>query len=183
MSGEFEFKSTILRPVSLVGMMGSGKSLIGRRIAGALNLPFIDSDAEVEKAAGISISEIFELAGEKKFRDIERRVVTNAVGDGPIILSTGGGSICNCETAQLLCSETTIIWLRAEPETLMTRIGSTNSRPMLHGDDPLDLLRRLNTKRAPDYAKAHITVNTDGLSAVGAANAVMRALDTHLAVT
>ena len=171
------------RPIALVGMMGSGKSLVGRRLANQLGLPFIDSDTEVETAAGISIAEIFELAGETKFRSMERHAIRSAADAGPSILSTGGGSICNPETADLLCERTFVVWLDAQPETLLSRIGSTGSRPLLHTDDPLQTLRELAERRQADYGRAHITVKTDHLSAAAAVNAVLDALDSHLAET
>ncbi|MEC8262505.1 MAG: shikimate kinase [Pseudomonadota bacterium] len=171
------------RPIALVGMMGSGKSLVGRRLANQLGLPFIDSDTEVETAAGISIAEIFELAGETKFRSMERHAIRSAADAGPSILSTGGGSICNPETADLLCERTFVVWLDAQPETLLSRIGSTGSRPLLHTDDPLQTLRELAERRQADYGRAHITVKTDRLSAAAAVNAVLDALDSHLAET
>lgn len=174
---------TIDRPVALVGMMGSGKSLVGRRLAQRLDLPFIDSDTEVEKAAGITITEIFELAGEDRFRTLERNAISAAADAGPSVLSTGGGSICTPETAKLLCDRTIVVWLQAKPETLLSRIGSISTRPLLHTDDPLATLRDLANRRAADYGKAHITVTTDQLSAAAAVSAVLRALDSHLAVT
>lgn len=176
-------KQALDRPVALVGMMGSGKSLIGRRLASQLDLPFIDSDSEVERAAGISISEIFDLAGEAKFRAMERDAIRTAADAGPSILSTGGGSICTPQTADLLCERTHVIWLEAEPETLLSRIGSVGSRPLLHTDDPLQTLRELAGKRHADYGRAHITVKTDRLSAAAAVNAVLAALDSHLMET
>ena len=176
-------KQAIDRPVALVGMMGSGKSLIGRRLAGQLALPFIDSDTEVETAAGISISEIFELAGETKFRSMERDAILAAANAGPSILSTGGGSICAPETAELLRERTHVVWLDAEPETLLSRIGSVGSRPLLHTDNPLQTLRELAETRREDYARAHITVKTDRLSAAAAVTAVLDALDSHLMET
>ena len=171
------------RPIALVGMMGSGKSLVGRRLANQLGLPFIDSDSEVETAAGISIAEIFELAGETKFRSMERHAIRSAADAGPSILSTGGGSICNPETADLLCERTFVVWLDAQPETLLSRVGSTASRPLLHTDDPLQTLRDLAERRRAAYGRAHITVKTDRLSAAAAVNAVLDALDSHLAET
>lgn len=171
------------RPIALVGMMGSGKSLVGRRLAQQLDLPFIDSDAEIEKTAGVTIAEIFELAGEDRFRTLERHAISAAADAGPAVLSTGGGSICNPQTARLLCDRTIVIWLQARPETLMSRIGSISSRPLLHTDDPLATLRDLAERRAPDYGKAHITVATDQLSAATAVSSVLRALDSHVAVT
>ena len=171
------------RPIALVGMMGSGKSLVGRRLAKLLDLPFIDSDTEVETAAGISITEIFEIAGEDRFRALERKAISAAADAGPSVLSTGGGSICTPETAELLCSRTIVVWLQARPETLLSRIGSISSRPLLHTDDPLATLRDLADRRAADYGKAHITVTTDRLSAAAAVSAVLRALDSHLSVS
>jgi len=176
-------KQALDRPVALVGMMGSGKSLIGRRLASQLDLPFIDSDSEVERAAGISIADIFDLAGEAKFRAMERDAIRTAADAGPSILSTGGGSICTPQTADLLCERTHVIWLEAEPETLLSRIGSVGSRPLLHTDDPLQTLRELAGKRHADYGRAHITVKTDRLSAAAAVNAVLAALDSHLMET
>ena len=176
-------KQAIDRPVALVGMMGSGKSLVGRRLANQLELPFIDSDTEVENAASISISEIFELAGENKFRAMERDAIRAAADSGPSILSTGGGSICTPETAELLCERTHVVWLDAQPETLLARIGSVGSRPLLHTDDPLQTLRELAAKRYADYSRAHITVKTDRLSAAAVVNAVLDALDSHLTET
>ncbi|MAK18558.1 MAG: shikimate kinase [SAR116 cluster bacterium] len=170
------------RPIALVGMMGSGKSLVGRRLAQRLDLPFIDSDTEIEATAGITITEIFELAGEDRFRALERNTISAAADTGPSVLSTGGGSICTPETAQLLCDRTIVVWLQAKPETLLSRIGSISSRPLLHTDDPLATLRDLAERRAPDYGKAHITVTTDQLSAAAAVAEVLRALDSHLAV-
>jgi len=171
------------RPIALVGMMGSGKSLVGRRLANQLGLPFIDSDTEVETAAGISIAEIFELAGETKFRSMELHAIQSAADAGPSILSTGGGSICTPETADLLCERTLVVWLDAQPETLLSRIGSTGSRPLLNTNDPLQTLRELAERRQADYGRAHITVKTDRLSAAAAVNAVLDALDSHLAET
>jgi len=171
------------KPIALVGMMGSGTSLVGRRLARALDLPFVDSDSRVEAAAGISIAEIFEIAGETKFREMEQAAIETALTSGPMILSTGGGAICAEATARLLCENSIVIWLRAAPETLMSRIGSVGSRPLLHGEDPLQTLHALAESRAGDYGRAHITVKTDELSAHAATQAVLRALDRHLAVT
>mgnify|MGYP000689143586 FL=1 len=170
------------RPIALVGMMGSGKSLVGRRLAQRLDLPFIDSDTEIEATAGITITEIFELAGEDRFRALERNTISAAADTGPSVLSTGGGSICTPETAQLLCDRTIVVWLQAKPETLLSRIGSISSRPLLHTDDPLATLRDLAERRAPDYGKAHITVTTDQPSAAAAVAEVLRALARPLAV-
>ena len=176
-------KELLDRPIALVGMMGSGKSLVGRRLARALDLPFVDSDSRIETTAGISVAEIFEIAGEAKFREMEQTAIAEAFTAGPMILSTGGGAICTATTARLLCENSIVVWLRAEPETLISRIGSVGSRPLLHGEDPLQTLRALAESRAKDYGRAHITVTTDDLSAHAATTEVLRALDSHLAVT
>jgi len=178
-----QLKTRLDRPIALVGMMGSGKSLVGRRLARLLDLAFVDSDSRVEEAAGISIAEIFEIAGETKFREMEETAIAEVLSAGPMVLSTGGGAICAPGTARLLGARSIVIWLHAEPETLIARIGSVGSRPLLHGEDPLTTLTQLAASRASDYGKAHITVTTDGLSAAAATNAVLRALDRHLAVT
>ena len=176
-------KTLLDKPISLVGMMGSGKSLVGRRLARALDLPFVDSDSRVETAAGISVAEIFEIAGEAKFREMEQAAIEAAFTDGPMVLSTGGGAICTEATAELLCGNSIVVWLDAAPKTLISRIGSVGSRPLLHGEAPLETLRALARSRAGDYGRAHITVKTDDLSAHAATSAVLRALDRHLAVT
>ena len=176
-------KQVLDRPVTLVGMMGSGKTIIGKKLAQELDLPFIDSDARIVETAGISIAEIFDIAGEAKFRAMERDAIRTGVDEGPAILSTGGGAICALDTAKLLCKRTIVIWLSAAPETLLGRIGSTGSRPLLHCDDPLRMLGRLAAERENDYGKAHITIKTDGLSAWSTTVTVLSALDTHLAVT
>jgi shikimate kinase len=176
-------KSRLDRPITMIGLMGSGKSLIGRQLSAALDLTFIDSDQVVEQTAGISISEIFELAGEAKFREMERRAIRDAVDAGTVVLSVGGGAVCNAKTATLLNSRSIIVWLKANPETLMARIGSTASRPLLQGGDPLAILQQLAEERQDDYAIADLTVVTDGMSGNAASDAVLRALDSHLAVT
>ena len=176
-------KSRLDRPITMIGLMGSGKSLVGRQLSAALDLTFIDSDQVVEQTAGITINEIFELAGEAKFREMERRAIRDAVDAGTVVLSVGGGAVCNTETAALLNSRSIIVWLKANPETLMARIGSTASRPLLQGGDPLAILQQLAEERQDDYAIADLTVVTDGMSGNAASDAVLRALDSHLAVT
>ena len=176
-------KSRLDRPITMIGLMGSGKSLVGRQLSVALDLTFIDSDQVVEQTAGITISEIFELAGEAKFREMERRAIRDAVDAGTVVLSVGGGAVCNAKTAALLNSRSIIVWLKANPETLMARIGSTASRPLLQGGDPLAILQQLAEERQDDYAIADLTVVTDGMSGNAASDAVLRALDSHLAVT
>ena len=168
------------RPVVLVGLMGSGKSAVGRRAAKQLGIEFKDSDQLIVKAAGISIVEIFELAGEVKFREMERKTLSNLVLASPQIIATGGGAFCQDATADLLLQHTLTIWLKASPATLLSRIGNTKTRPLLHNSDPLATLTRLDEQRAPYYKKAHIHLDTDGLSTYKAMMTLLHALDTHL---
>ena len=168
------------RPVVLVGLMGSGKSAVGRRAAKQLGIGFKDSDQLIVKAAGISIAEIFELAGEVKFREMERKTLGNLALASPQIIATGGGAFCQKDTADLLLQHTLTIWLKASPTTLLVRIGNTKTRPLLHNGDPLSTLTRLDEQRARFYKKAHIHLNTDGLSTHKAMMALFRAVDTHL---
>ena len=144
----------------LVGLMGSGKSALGKRLSVALSLPFIDSDALVEEEAGITIAEIFELAGETRFREMERRVIKSALEGGACILSTGGGAFCNKETRTAIKANAVSIWIDSSPETLLSRIGNPASRPLLTAGDPLKILTNLRKRRAPDYAEADLYLRT-----------------------
>ena len=168
------------RPVVLVGLMGSGKSAVGRRAAKQLGIGFKDSDQLIVKAAGISIAEIFELAGEVKFREMEQKTLGNLALASPQVIATGGGAFCQDTTANLLLQHTLTIWLKASPATLLSRIGNTKTRPLLHNGDPLTMLTRLDKQRALFYKKAHIHLDTDGLSTYEAMMALLHALDTHL---
>ena len=168
------------RPVVLVGLMGSGKSAVGRRAAKQLGIGFEDSDQLIVKAAGISIAEIFELAGEVKFREMEQKTLSNLALASPQVIATGGGAFCQDATADLLLQHTLTIWLKASPATLLSRIGNTKTRPLLHNGDPLTMLTRLDKQRALFYKKAHIHLDTDGLSTYEAMMALLHALDTHL---
>jgi shikimate kinase len=160
--------------------MGSGKSAVGRRAAKQLGISFKDSDQLIVKAAGISIAEIFELAGEMKFREMERKTLGNLAMATPQIIATGGGAFCQDATTDLLLKHTFTIWLRASPATLLSRIGNTKTRPLLHIGNPLATLTHLDKQRAPFYKKAHIHLDTDGLSTYKAMVALLHALDTHL---
>ena len=169
------------RPLVLVGLMGSGKSAVGRRTAKKLGLNYTDSDQKIVSDAGISITEIFELAGEAKFREMEFQAITKLVLSKPQIIATGGGAFCFPQTARLLLTKTLVVWLKAPPETLLARIGSTKSRPLLNNDNPLATLAKLNKERARHYQKAQIEIDTDGLSTRKAMMALLRALDRYLA--
>ena len=165
------------KPISIVGLMGSGKSAIGRRLAKELNLTFADSDQLVKKMAGVSIVDIFDLAGEAKFREMEFRAIQKQLGKPPHVLATGGGAFCEPETATLLCENTIVVWLQASSDTLLKRIGDTTNRPLLQTGPPLEILQQLQIARAPFYCKAHIHLNTDGLTVPKSLATLVSALD------
>jgi shikimate kinase len=149
------------RSIVLVGMMGVGKSSIGRRLAARLGVPFVDADAEIEKAAGMSIPDIFARHGEAYFRNGEARVIARLLESGPQVLASGGGAVMNADTRAAIKAKGVSIWLRAEFEVLMRRIAKRKSeRPMLQTDDPSKTLRQLLIAREPIYALADLTVQS-----------------------
>jgi shikimate kinase len=149
------------RSVVLVGMMGAGKSSVGRRLAARLAIPFVDADAEIEKAhAGMTISEIFAAHGEPYFRAGETRVIARLLEGGPQVLATGGGAFMSADTRAAIRSKGTSVWLRATIEVLNRRIKRRGDRPLLAGADPAETLRRLLGEREPIYAQADFTVDS-----------------------
>jgi shikimate kinase len=147
------------RVLVLIGMMGAGKSSIGRRIAGRLNLPFVDADVEIEAAhAGLTIPEIFTRYGEPYFRDGEVRVIARLLEGGPSVLATGGGAFMREETQQRIRAKGVSMWLRADPDVIMRRVKRRGDRPLLQTEDPAATIQRLVDERYPIYAKADITV-------------------------
>jgi shikimate kinase len=149
------------RSIVLVGMMGVGKSSIGRRLAARLGVPFVDADTEIEKAAGMSIADIFARHGEADFRSGEARVIARLLDGGPQVLATGGGAVMNADTRAAIKAKGVSIWLSAEFDVLMRRINKRkNDRPMLQTADPAATLRELLVAREPVYAQADITVQS-----------------------
>lgn len=147
------------RAVVLVGMMGSGKSSVGRRLATRLALPFVDADVEIETAAGMTIPEIFAQRGEAEFRDGERRVIARLLSTrAPLVLATGGGAFMNAETRARIGELGVSVWLKAEPDVLMRRVRKRSNRPLLQTADPEGTLRRMLAEREPTYALADLTV-------------------------
>lgn len=150
----------INRPVVLVGLMGVGKSSIGRKLAGLLHMAFVDADEEIESAAQMSIAEIFAQFGEAYFRDGERRVIARLMDQpGPRrVIATGGGAFVNPDTRALILNKAIAVWLDSDLDVLVDRVGRKNTRPMLQGGNPRDILARLKTEREPAYAEAQIHV-------------------------
>lgn len=168
------------RTIALVGLMGVGKSSVGRRLATTLGLPFRDADAEVESAAGRSISEIFAELGEAAFRDGERRVIARLLEGPPHVLATGGGAFMSPETRGLIKAHAISVWLKADLDILARRIGRKDSRPLIAGKDPMDVLQAQAEARYPVYAEADITVETGDAAHHVAVGQVIQALLAHL---
>jgi shikimate kinase len=148
------------RPLVLVGLMGVGKSTVGKRLASDLGLSFVDADEEIEKAAHMTISEIFERFGEPYFRDGERRVIQRLIDGQPRVIATGGGAFMNAETRALILSGAIAIWLDADIRTLTERVSRRNTRPLLRNGNPAEVLSRLAAERNPIYAEAQIHVRS-----------------------
>jgi shikimate kinase len=168
------------RPVALVGMMGAGKCEAGRVLAGSLGIPFFDSDLEVEQKAGATIAELFEREGEAGFRQRERETIAALLPRGLCILATGGGAMAEAGTRSMLLENALAVWLQAEPQVLLARLGDTSSRPLLKGPDPLRTLRRLLEERKPDYSRASIHIRTHEDTAEETANRIAEALAAHI---
>jgi shikimate kinase len=146
------------RLIVLVGMMGVGKSTIGRRLAGRLSVPFLDADAEIETAAGMSIPDIFEVHGEPHFRDGEVRVIARLLEGGPAVLATGGGALMREETRRRIGDKAVSIWLKAEVDVIMRRVRRRADRPLLQTADPEGTVTRLIGEREPLYQRADLTI-------------------------
>lgn len=148
------------KPVVLVGLMGAGKSTIGRRLASALALPFIDSDNEIVEAAGCSIADIFESYGEAIFRDLEQRVLLRLVSNEPCVIATGGGAFINPAIRAAIKEKVISVWLKADLDTLLDRVSRRDSRPLLKTGDKGTILSKLMAERYPIYAEADLTIDS-----------------------
>jgi shikimate kinase len=169
------------KTIALVGLMGAGKTSIGRRLAQRLGLPFIDADAEVETAAGTTIEEIFQRHGEAAFRDGERRVIARLL-DQPIhVLATGGGAFMDPSTRALLKARTITLWLRADLELMLSRVARRNNRPLLKAGDPRTVLEQLIAERYPAYAEADVIVDSIDGPPDATLEGVLTQLAAHLA--
>lgn len=169
------------RTIVLIGLMGAGKTAIGRRLAARLHLPFVDTDAEIEKAAQLSIPDIFDRYGEPAFRDVERRVIARLLADPVHVMATGGGAFMDPDTRALIRDHGLSLWLRAELSVLVERTGRRSNRPLLRQGDPREILQRLIEQRHPVYAQADIVVDSreapPEVTVDAAVDAVARLLD------
>ncbi len=168
------------RPLVLVGLMGVGKSTVGKRLASALLRDFADADEEIEEAAQRSVSEIFEEFGEAYFRDGERRVIARLVEDGTGVIATGGGAFVDPETRSLILDRAVAVWIDAELETLVERTGRRDTRPLLRNGDPAEILGRLMEDRKPFYSQAQIRVVSGDGPHMRTVDAILKELDAWL---
>ncbi|MGI6856350.1 shikimate kinase [Mesorhizobium sp. 1B3] len=148
------------RSVVFVGLMGAGKTAIGRKVAAALGLSFTDSDHEIEAVSRMTVPELFERYGEAEFRALEQRVIARILENGPQVLSTGGGAYMNEQTRQAIADRGISVWLKADIDILMERVVKKQNRPLLKNPDPRAVMLRLMNERYPLYAKADVTVVT-----------------------
>ncbi|TCD05551.1 shikimate kinase [Erythrobacteraceae bacterium CFH 75059] len=165
------------RPVCLVGMMGAGKTTIGRRLANRLGRRFVDADAAIEQAARLSISEIFAAFGEPGFRDGERRVIARLLREGYDVIATGGGAFCDPRTRALMLDNATVVWLDCDIEVLVERTGRRRNRPLLEGVDRREVLTRLLAERREFYAQAHLHVKAGVQPHRRTVDAILKALN------
>lgn len=168
------------RPVVLVGLMGVGKSTVGRRLANLLKRDFIDADEEIEEAAQMSISEIFAEFGEAYFRDGERRVIARLIEERHGVIATGGGAFVNNETRALILEQAIAVWIDADIATLVERTSRRNTRPLLKQGDPKEILTRLHAERQPFYSQAPIHVRSEDGPHMSTANRILEAIDQWL---
>ena len=169
----------VTKPILLVGLMGVGKSTVGKRLAARLGLPFVDSDAEIEAAAGMTISEMFERYGEGSFRDGERRVLARLMGGPPRVIASGGGAFMDPETRALAAERCTAVWLDADLSVLADRVRRRGNRPLLAGRDPAAVLADLAERRNPQFAEAAIHVRSAPQPHEATVDAIIRALETQ----
>lgn len=168
------------RPIVLVGMMGAGKTTVGRRLAKALDLAFHDSDAEIVEAAGMSVSELFEKHGEASFRQGETKVIARLLAGAPIVLATGGGALTNASTRAMVKEKALSIWLRADIDTLVRRATRRPTRPLLTKGDPRETIARLLSERTPHYSEATLTVDSQPGAHARTVAAILSALNDHM---
>ncbi|TCD13748.1 shikimate kinase [Oricola cellulosilytica] len=170
------------RSVVLVGLMGAGKSAIGRKLAAMLELPFVDADSEIEAASQMTVADLFEQYGEPEFRALEKRVIARVLKGGPRVLATGGGAFMNEQTRQTIARRGVSIWLSADIDLLMERVSRRQNRPLLQNPDPRMVMQKLIAERYPVYAHADVEVPSQDVSKDEMAARVVEAVATFLTV-
>lgn len=173
------FGPQISRPIVLIGLMGVGKTTIGKRLAARLNLEFVDADHEIEVAADLTIREIFERFGEDHFRDGERRVIARLLDGRPKVVATGGGAFMNDHTRALILATATAVWIDADIKVLAERVTKRNTRPLLEGKDAKAVLTELAAARNPVYALAPIRIKSQPAPHDATVNLILEALKCH----
>ncbi|MEY4161230.1 MAG: hypothetical protein RLZZ136_1851 [Pseudomonadota bacterium] len=171
------------RPIVLVGMMGVGKTTVGRKLSQALNMPFVDADEAIENAAQETISEIFERHGEQEFRDGERRVIArliNETDDGPKVIATGGGAFSNAATRSLALDKAITVWIDCDVAVLVERVSRKDNRPLLRQGDPKEIITRLMAERNPFYAQAPIRVLSGNVPHTRTVSQILKEIDAWL---
>jgi shikimate kinase len=168
------------RPIILVGLMGAGKTTIGRRLANRLGVPFRDADHEIEAAANLSVAEIFAQHGEAHFRDGEKKVIARLIEEGCQVLATGGGAWMNEQTREVVKQSGVSVWLKAEFDILMERVRRRSHRPLLQDPDPEGVMRRLIDERYPVYEEADLTVMSRDVPHEAIVTAVVESLEEHV---
>lgn len=168
------------RPVVLVGLMGVGKSTVGRKLAALLKTDFVDADDAIEQAATMTVTEIFERFGESYFRDGERRVIARLIEENKGVIATGGGAFVNADTRALVIAKAIAVWIDCPVQTLVERTARRDSRPLLKSGDPSEILERLRAERAPFYAEAPIHVTSERGPHIETAFQIIRAIDKWL---
>lgn len=168
------------RSIVFVGLMGAGKTAIGRKVATALAIPFIDSDHEIESVSRMTIPDLFERYGESEFRALEQRVILRLLENGPQVLSTGGGAFMNAQTREAVAAHGLSVWLKADLDTLFDRVSKKQNRPLLKNANPRAVLEKLMDERYPVYALADLTVPTRDERKEVIAAEVLEALGNHL---
>ncbi len=176
-------RAVLKKPIVMIGLMGAGKTKIGGLLAKSLDLPFVDADHEIERAAGCTIPEIFERDGETTFRDMERRIIARLLSDDVKVIATGGGAVMNEHTAALIWSSSISVWLKADLDILVDRTSRNNKRPLLQNGNPAEILQTLMDKRYPVYGKANIVVESTPAEPEHTLDNLLAALADHLQKT
>jgi shikimate kinase len=171
------------RTVVLVGMMGAGKTTVGRRLAPRIGLPFHDADAEIEKAAGMSVSDLFTNHGEAEFRQGEARVIKRLLEGPPHVLATGGGALLNPDTRSIIKEKAVSIWIKADLDTILRRATRRGGRPLLKSGNPREILTKLLDERRDYYAQADIHIDSQPGPHVNTVNLIIELLGDYLGVS